>query len=337
MLVRYYLREGGLKLSPEHRSELNPQTVIEAEKKYLKFITDFNNWLQNKGYEPLDPVGLTGSSVYAPKDINDKDRQSVTYGDIDYLVSFPVEYTSPDLTSRRKEESETVRKYTDLIEEYLRSMKPAQVDVDKTLKSNPLMIIIKLPNGGFVQVDTVVTHPPYQEWMRGRYTPERGVKGYVTGNLYKALGDYFTLTIGTEGVLVRYKDGSRVSSKVRSGVKFKSVSTNFQTFLLDIARYIAGSDITPDPLLRQFPGLDPESVSVSSLARGIVGLARTLESEGILTASEMLTRIYESFVSGMEENVGRKLSKDITQAQQEKMLKINQEQSKIVKDIFSGA
>ena len=335
--MRHYLREGGLKLSPEHRSELNPQTVIEVEKKYLKFIRSFNDWLQNKGHEPVVPVGLTGSATYAPKDSQDEKRSGVTYGDVDYLVSFPVQYTSEDLGSRRKQESESLRVYTDLMRDYMVSSSPPEVDTEKTLKSNPLMVIIRLPGEKYVQVDTVVTHPPYQSWMRGRYTPERGVKGYVTGNLYKALGDYLTLTIGTEGVIARYKDGSIVSSKVRSGVSFKNVSTNFRSFLMDIAQFMTKGEFTPDSLLSQHPGMDPENVSVSSLARGIVGLARTLESEGIVSASEMLSTIYDSFVSGLEENVGRKISRDITQSQQEKLLKINQDQSKIVKDIFSGA
>ena len=78
-------------------------------------------------------------------------------------------------------------------------------------------------------------------------------------------------------------------------------------------------------------------MSVSSLARGIVGLAKTLEARRILSASEMLSKIYESFIVGLEENVGKKLSKDITQSQHDKLMKINQEQSKIVKDIFTGA
>lgn len=336
-LIRHYLKEGGLKLSPQDRMDLTPQIVLEAKDLYLSFIDNFNSWLQSQNILPVVPVNLTGSSVYAPKDIQDKERQMVVYGDIDYIVSFPVEYIGEDLSSRRKEESESVKKYTSLLEKYIRSEKPDQIDVEKTLKSNPIMVIIKLPKGGFVQVDTVITHPPYQEWMKGRYTPPRGVKGYVTGNLYKALGDYLTLTIGTEGVIARYKDGSIVSSKVRSGVSFKNVSTNFRSFLMDIAQFMTKGEFTPDPLLSQHPGMDPENVSVSSLARGIVGLARTLESEGIVSASEMLSTIYESFVSGLEENVGRKISRDITQSQQEKLLKINQDQGKIVKDIFSGA
>ena len=308
------LSEGGLKLPPEHRRDLTPALVREAVAIYSDFIAGFNDWLQSSGKLPIDP----------------------TYGEIDYLVSFPVNYTSEDLTARRKEEAAAVREYTNLLVEYMTTVRPSMVDVDLTIAGHPLMIIIKLPSGGLAQVDTVVTHPTYAEWMRGRYTPERGIKGYVTGNLYKALGDYFTLSIGTEGVLARLKDGQRVSSKLRSGVTYKNISTDFTTFLKDIASYIIGSDeYTPDRLLLQHPGLNPDEPSVGDLATGIVGLSRTLEAAGILDSQEMLATIYDNFVLGMDENVSRKLSKDITPEMEEKMRKLGTAQAARVRNIFS--
>ena len=327
------LNEGGLKLPPEHRRDLTPAIVQEAAKIYREFLNGFNDWLSTRGKDPVNPIRPTGSSTHAERDI--VDRPSATYGDIDYLVSFPVNYTSEDLTSRRKEEAAAVREYTNLLVEYMTSVRPSMVDVDLTVRGNPVMIIIKLPSGGLVQVDTVITHPSYSEWMRGRYTPERGIKGYVTGNLYKALGDYFTLTIGTEGVLARIKDGQRVSSKLRAGVSYKSISTDFTTFLRDIADYIIGSDdYAPDRLLQQHPGLDADSPSISDLAMGIVGLARTLESSGQAAADEMLSTVYNNFVTGMDENVTRKVDMDITPEAEEKLRKISAAQAERVRTIF---
>jgi len=170
--------------------------------------------------------------------------------------------------------------------------------------------------------------------MRGRYTPERGIKGYVTGNLYKALGDYLVLTIGTEGVMARLKDGQRVPSKFRAGITYHSVSTDFRNFFRDIADYVIEGAYVADPLLEQHPGLDPDNVNVSDLAYGIVGLARTMEQAGDVDSREMLSTIYSSFVDGMEENVGRKLSKDITPEQEAKMRKLNVTQGERVRQIF---
>ena len=328
------INEGGLKLPPDHRRDLTPQVVREAGKIYRDFVSGFNRWLQALGETPIDPIGPTGSSTHAERDI--VDRPGTTYGDIDYLVSFPVDYTDSDFSTRRKEEAAASRKYTELMTQYLSSARPEGVDVDLTLAGNPLMIIVKVPSGGLAQVDTVITHPPYSDWMRGRYTPERGVKGYVTGNLYKALGDYLTLTIGTEGVIARLKDGQRVSSRLRSGVSYESVSTDFRRFLIDIADYLIEGDYTPDPLLVKHPGGDPDEVNVTDLAKGIVGLARTLESAGADSSRQMLQSVLEGFTSGMEDNVGRKVSKDITPEQEAKLRKLNIVQGERVKQIFFG-
>ena len=330
------MSEGGLKLPPEHRRDLTPKLVSEAVAVYKQFLSGFNAWLAERGKAPIDPVRPTGSSTHAERDI--VDRPGATYGDIDYLVSFPVDYTGTDLTSRRKEEAGAVREYTELLTQYLASERPPGVDVELTLGGHPLMIIVKLPSGGLAQVDTVVTHPSYTEWMKGRYTPERGVKGYVTGNLYKALGDYFTLSIGTEGVLARIKDGKRVPSKIRAGVEYQSVSTDFRTFLRDIADYIIGrEDYEPDPLLLQHSGLDPDTPDVGDLAQGIVGLARTLEAVGVADSREMLNTILSNFLQGMEDNVSRKTAREITPEQEEKMRKLNATQGARVEQIFRGS
>jgi hypothetical protein len=331
-LIRYLLREGGLKLPPEHRRDLTPSLVREASSVYREFLKGFNEWLDTKGKAPLQPIRPTGSSTHAERDI--VDRPTATYGDIDYLVSFPVEYAGNDLTDRRKQEAASVREYTDLLTEYLTTVRPPMVDVDLTANGHPLMIIVKVPSGGLAQVDTVVTHPAYSEWMKGRYTPERGIKGYVTGNLYKALGDYLVLTIGTEGVMARLKDGQRVPSKFRAGVTYRSISTDFRNFFRDIADYVIEGAYVADPLLEQHPGLDPDNVNISDLAYGIVGLARTMERAGDVDAREMLSTIHTSFVEGMEENVGRKLSKDITPEQEAKMRKLNVTQGERVRQIF---
>ena len=330
-LVRVIL-EGGLKLPSQYRRDLTPGLVREAAGVYVRFLQGFNGWLETRGKEPLQPIRPTGSSTHAERDI--VDRPDATYGDIDYLVSFPVEYTGKDLTERRKEEALTVREYTDLLVEYLTTVRPPEVDVDLTVGGHPLMIIVRVPSGGLAQVDTVVTHPSYSEWMKGRYTPERGIKGYVTGNLYKALGDYLVLTIGTEGVMARIRDGQRVPSKFRSGITYESVSTDFRNFFRDIADYVIEGAYVADPLLEQVPGMNPDNVSIDDLANGIVGLSRTMERAGDVDSREMLSTIYSSFVEGMDENVGRKLSKDITPEQEAKMRKLNVTQAERVRRVF---
>jgi hypothetical protein len=323
---------GGLKLLYENRKDLTPVLVKEAVEIFKSVFKNFNNWLLEIGQDVVDPIGPTGSSVYAERDFFE--GRSQTYGDIDYLVSFPVSY-SKDMTytERRKRESESAKKYSDLFQEYLKCKRPDNVEVDLTLNGNPLMVIVQLPSGGFAQVDTVITHQPYVEWMKGRYTPERGVKGYITGNLYKSLGDFLILSIGTEGVVARTKNEVRVTSKSRAGVVYHSISTNFRTFFKDIADYLIDGEYVQDEILKLHHGLDPENVTVESFCYGIVGLSKTLEKANAAN-SKMLSEIYKSFVSNIEENVNRKVLRDISEEKESKLRKLNEIQSEKIQKIF---
>ena len=67
---------------------------------------------------------------------------------------------------------------------------------------------------------------------------------------------------------------------------------------------------------------------------GIVGLARTLESSGQAAADEMLSTVYNNFVTGMDENVTRKVDMDITPEAEEKLRKISAAQAERVRTIF---
>ena len=332
LLINHYLLEGGLKLPPEHRSDLTPSIAIEAITIYKEFLAGFNKWIEQKGQLPVVPIRPTGSSVYAEKDL--EERPETVYGDVDYLVSIPVDYSSSDTTTRRKEESTASSKYIILLKDYLESNPIKNIDAQLTLKGSPLMIIVRLPSGGLVQVDTIMTHSSYVEWMKGRYTPERGIKGYIVGNLYKALGDYLVLTIGTEGVLARIKDGQRVPSSLRSGITYQSISLDFKNFFRDIADYVIEGAYEPHNLLLQYPGLDPENINLDDFARGIVGLAKTMETADNISARKMLQTVYASFINGLDENVKKKVKMDISQEKEMKLMKLNVEQSSRVNRIF---
>jgi hypothetical protein len=214
--LRELLFEGGLKLPANKRVDLTPLLVKLACNIYIDFINDWNQWLKNRGKEPVKLIGPSGSSAHAQQDAND--NKEVIYGDVDFLISLPINDESEDYGDRRKTQAAIEREYIDLMEEYIRTVRPAEVNVELTLKPNsiPSQVVLEMPSGELVQVDTVITFPEHAEWMKGRYVPERGIKGYVTGNLFKVLGDYLTLTIGTEGVIARLKNGERKQRAVRT-------------------------------------------------------------------------------------------------------------------------
>mgnify|MGYP001402350551 CR=1 FL=1 len=330
------LSEGGLKISSEERHELTPEIVAQTIDVYISVIDKWNSFLEKRGHEPVIPKRPVGSVSYYQKDIMNTESK-ITYGDIDYLVEFPTsEFQSEE--ERRKNERSVNNLYESLFAEFLRSERPPEVDVDKTVGTGtPLMVIIRLPTQMLVQVDTVVTFPRYTSWMHGRYTPERGIKGYTIGNLYKALGDYLVMSIGSEGVIVRTRDNERVPSRFsRSrGVETKNLTTDIRNFLVEIAKHIIGKDdIDQDSLLLQNPGVDPDNVSIKDLASGITGLANTLDSYGIYSKTDMLNSISAFYSDGLRKNAESKKARGLDPGIYSQLLDVNKKVIEIVNREF---
>ena len=327
ILEEVHLCEGGLKLPPEKRdmlAQLDPAVVNQAVEIYTSLITQWNTYLLEMGEKPVTAVRPVGSVSYYQQDLSNESDSS--YGDIDYLVAFPSDFEGEEF-DRRRDDRRVTSKYENLFVRFLNEKNPPTVDIAETLRgSTPLMVMLKLPDGRLVQIDTVVTFPRYSSWMEGRYTPEHGIKGYTIGNLYKALGDHLVMSISTEGVIVRSKMGERVPSKFSrsKGVKTENISTNIRTFLQDIARYIIGSEeIDEDPMLSNSPGVDPANVTIAGLARGIKGLALTLGNYGVYNTDEMLRTVLSNYSAGLRKNVESKRSRFIDDASYQKLLKLN--------------
>ena len=329
------LSEGGLKLDPSDRTTVDTKAAEEAVDIYELMIDDWNEYLVSHDYEEVNKIRPVGSSAYIAKDA--EQGLDVSYGDIDYLVSFPVIATTQ--MNFRQAERESKKKYENLFIEFLRSSMPENIDVEKTLKpgSNPMMVIVKLSDGSLVQVDTVVTHPEYREWMKGRYTPERGIKGYTIGNLYKALGDYLVMSIGTEGVLVRARDGERVHSRFSrsKGVETHRVTTDIRSFLRDIAQYLVDGEVIEHDLLEQNPGVNPENVKILGLAKGIKGLALTLQSHGVYNAEEMVNSVKRYYSQNMRNNIESKKKKGVSEEVYQKLLELNEKIISLVDEEIS--
>jgi hypothetical protein len=305
---------GGL-LSPELTSgtKLTPSVVSQANKVYLQAISAWNKSLSSQGLEPVQPIKAVGSTSYFEQDSTEQPDElervygtsDVVYGDVDYLVQFPFPSDfSGDETERRREENKIKKEYGQLMQKFFESPNsPTEV---KAVTSP--MLVVELPSGEHVQVDAIVTFPKYSNWMKSRYSSERGLKGYITGNLYAALGDALVLTIGTEGVLARTRDGERVTSRIRKDVIINSVSIDPRNFLMDIAGYIIGSDdFEVSPTLQRYSGWDEDAVRISDIGKGIVGLAETLEAnvEGF-SKKELLSNVLSTFEAKLNGTIDKK-------------------------------
>lgn len=279
---------GGWKSQKTVDVKLDPATVKSSVQVFVGVIHGFNQYLESKGLTPIELIRPVGSVSYVDVDLaEDPDK---VYGDVDYLVSFPVEDID-DATSQRAAENAAKRQYTDEWIEYLQTKRPTAVDVEDTLGTSPLLTIVRLPDGRHVQIDIIITFPKYQDWMSGRYTPERSRKGLIMGKLYKALGDVLVMSIGTEGVIARTRDGQRVPSSMRKNVKLDTISTNIQNFLVDIARNVIGSDeLQMHPMLQQNPGLDTSNIDIRQFAKGIVGLGHTLATHDVVESGAIFAK-----------------------------------------------
>ena len=298
-----FLSEGGVK-SAKTDARLTPKLVIQAIDVYKRVFADFNRWLEREKQPTVRPVRPVGSVTYAQRDL--QDGTDVIYGDVDYLVEFPPPPSAgKEYTEARKEENAMKRKYRKLFISFLNSdMVTPEVDIYETMAENsdPFMVILEAHPGILVQVDTVITFPDYADWLSTRYTPERGLKGYTMGKLYKALGDIFPFSIGTEGVIARKKDGHLVTGRLRKGVELEIVSKSPRTFLLDILNYVVESD-NPEihPELQKHGGMTGE-VTLRKLAQGIRALGLTLELNGYMRASDFVSKVLANYEEGLEEH-----------------------------------
>lgn len=336
------LNEGGLK-APELTGDviLDPQTVSAAIDSYSSVINMWNEHLSQRGLDPVTLVGPVGSTSY-----HSIDSPDTSYGDVDYLVSFPADIDQNESQDEiRRKENEVKRIYEGELRTFLNQSHDIEsyVNAEATNRGSPFLIIVKLPDGRHVQVDTIVTFPRYtqaddldkSQWMPGRWTPERGLKGYTIGHLYMALGKYFNMSIGDRGVTTKIRDGERVSSRMRKGASLETISTNIRTFIRDIAAYLGVPENLQNEMLLQNPGVNPENVAIEDLARGIKGLAITLEENQIIDShNEMLRDILSVYESGIKENAENKLSKGLSQKKYEDLLLLNSKVSDIVRSTF---
>ena len=332
----FELFEGGLKSKKTKSVDLTPELAKSAIVEYLKVLKAFNVFLDYEGHKPVVPIKPVGSTTHLEKDYDEKIGR--VYGDIDYQVQFPLEHFEKYGDERLAVNAQK-RLYENLLKEFLNRQKPNNVDVSETLSGSPLILIVKLPTGEHVQVDTIVTFPQTSDWMKVRYGPERGIKGYMMGNFYKAFGDYFTIVIGTEGAVGRKHQGRVVSSSKRKDVDHFRISKNPKTLFRDVAKWAAhhnNKEYAEHIELTNNPGLENES-AIIKMAQGIRGVALTLEQSNVIpSAKKMLQKIHKDFTKLTRQSIDNKLKRGtgIEPAKWQNLANQNETVSKLINGVF---
>ena len=331
------IEEGGW-LKPELTSKtvLTPDTIEKATKKFKFFLNNLNDFLIDKSLLSIQDYQVLGSAGYYKKDKEDK--REITYGDIDIMIVVPIE-SAEESNDKKKE-------YIQNVIEFIEKSGQNYIDIESVKRSDGKQIVIKIDDDNWVQLDLLYTTKVYKDWFAARFTPERGIKGFTMGGMYSALAEVLNIRIGDTGVRAKFKDGKIVSPMLRKDVVDKLISTNPATFLKDLANFLAdlfGKKITTiDPNLSAHSGVNPNDVKLKDLTTGVLGFAKTLDKNGILTDlgfnyKSFITAIKNKYAEKMIEQYAKKEKKATTPETQSSIDKIKKHAdlgNKIVNDIL---
>lgn len=271
---------GGWATTKTQGTRITPAVLQEAVQVLETIFADFNRWAEAHGLSPLKVVGPGGSGVYFKKDLAENPEKS--YGDVDILVMYPL-----DEPQGRRVEIDTLKKYNGLFLQWSAEVSRPDLDSEETeaISEGNLKLVINLTNGP-VQVDVIPTFTYSADWAKARYTPIRGIKGFVVGFLYQAFGNALGVSVTDRGVVAKIKGGELVSPAFRKDVEERIVTRDFNKFLAHLAEFTdeftrgEKRAIQLDQYLEQHPGIDVSDLSLEQICNGILGFARTLEQNG---------------------------------------------------------
>jgi len=283
-----FLNEGGWSSTKTQETKLTPKVLKAVDTQIKEFDKEFNVHLKSAGLPSLKFIKAIGSGSWYEDDlINQPDK---IYGDIDYLVSYPL--LQIETKGSRKDEVASIKTYNGELFRFLEMSNLSYVDAKETYNMsslNSVKILFKVEVDGkleHIQADMVTTHPPYEEWALQRYTPMRDVKGFVLGKMYSTLAGNLGLSIQDRGVRGKFKGDVLSQWSKRSGVEEKVISLDFNNFLHDIAvfffKYLQKEgDMKPSKGLAKFKGVEVKGLDMPRMIEAIKGLADTLEDNGL--------------------------------------------------------
>lgn len=277
MRAQEFIIEGGWDTTLTQSTVLHPKVVAVALQVVDQFVTDFNRHLQAQGLGPVKRGRPTGSSAYHEQDAID--HPDKVYGDIDLQMIAPeIEGTYGQFTVY----------WNNLADQFVKGGHAPYIDTTESKAGHPIFNIGK---DAYVQIDFMWHPERLSDWGATRVTPERGVKGLLTGNMYSVLGELLDISVQHAGIQIKTIDGKHVPFSKHKGVQVHTLGTNPKTFIYDIFKYEADqagiSKPKIDPLLKQFPGNDINNVKISNLVNGVKGFARSAELNGMFGQGDL--------------------------------------------------
>lgn len=278
MKIKEILREGGWDSTVTQGTIIKPAVVKVALNVVQQFVNDFNVYLGDRGYGKIEMGTPTGSSAYHERDsANDPDK---VYGDIDLqMIAPPVEGMSyGQFTSH----------WNKLADEFVKQRRPSYVHDTESKPGHP---IIQIGDDAYVQVDFMWHEEKLRQWGATRVTPEHGIKGMLTGNMYSVFGELLDMSIQHAGVQLKVLDGERVPFSKQKGTEIVTVSISPKTFILDTFNYLAKRQGIENPriapALKQFSGNDISDVKILKLVNGVKGFAISAEANKMFGKADL--------------------------------------------------
>jgi len=346
--TEWILNEGGWSSVKTQGIKITPAILKVADDYVKQLFADFEKWM-SKTYPdtlPLKGIRPVGSGIYYEEDL--KNEPEKIYGDIDYLVEYPVYGDSSD---PRKTETDAIRFYNKAMFQFFNETKYTGVDLkdSRGADGTGAVLIAEVQPNVYIQVDFVATHAKYVEWALDRFTPIHNIKGFVSGNLYSSLADALSISMGDRGARAKLQAGALVPFRMRKDVEELAISMNFKTLFTDIVSFFMSlKDNTKSPEFQQsdITGIDSKNLTLAGIAKGISSLADVLERNGILdgktvefkNAADMKKAVAQNYAAKMAELRGdskfNKATDPMAIATRDKIFKVSKESEDEVASIL---
>jgi hypothetical protein len=307
MKIRDVIVEGGWDSVKTQSTVLHPRIVAVALQVVDRFVAEFNKKYGAQVGE-IRRGRPTGSSAYHEQDSIDNPEK--IYGDIDLQMIAP------------ESEGVTYGQFTahwnKLTDDFINTGLPYVEVGDK-----PGHPTFQVGDNDFVQIDFMWHPERLEQWGATRVTPERGVKGLLTGNMYSVLGEILDLSIQHAGVQLKVQDGKHVPFSKQKDTQVITVTTDPETFILDTfvyeAKELGINNPKLDPMLKQFPGNNIEDVKISRLVNGVKGFARSCELNSMFGQGDLAKfSDAQDFINKFWQRYEEKAMLDITAKKRDK-------------------
>jgi len=274
------LDEGGWRNPETQEWEVTPKIVAKIVEDMNKFLSEFNAW---SGLSELKTKGPTGSGKYYKDDLNKPDA---VYGDVDMQMVLPVE------SNERKYQLEANKLFGEKIREFVKTKKPSYIH-DATNDSDfGIGYLIFNIYGKKIQVDLVLSYTVSADWTSVRTTPEKGLKGFVTGMMLSALSDTLNVVLGSStNPYVNTVDGSVVPAITKKNAVQKFFKPN--EVFAEIVRFYGNKAGVQNPnvsALSGHMGLDINDPSLKRKCETVVALANAFDANGIFDAGVIISK-----------------------------------------------